>query len=92
MSVLETKPAAAVSVIECDLNVDFAPPIGYKEPETSRPQRDGDDLDEPMDVSDLIPEPKGFIAFGGEGVRLDGKKKRKESEGEVPRELLVIVS
>ena len=33
MSVLETKPANAVSVIECDLNVDFAPPVGYKEPE-----------------------------------------------------------
>jgi len=32
MSVLETKPAAAVSVIECDLNVDFAPPVGYQEP------------------------------------------------------------
>ena len=37
--------------------------------------------------SDLIPEPKGFIAFGGEGVRLDGKKKRKESEGEVPTKM-----
>merc|ERR1712223_1304135 len=87
VSVLETKPAAAVSVIECHLNVDFAPYVGYKEPETSRPQGDGDDLDEPMDVSDLIPEPKGFIAFGGEGVRLDGKKKRKESEGEVPTKM-----
>jgi len=32
MSVLETKPANAVSVIECDLNVDFAPPVGYQEP------------------------------------------------------------
>ena len=30
VSVLETKPAAAISVIECDLNVDFAPPIGYQ--------------------------------------------------------------
>ena len=30
MSVLETKPANAVSVIECDLNVDFAPPVGYQ--------------------------------------------------------------
>ena len=38
MSVLETKPAAAVSVIECDLNVDFAPPVGYKEPEFHRKQ------------------------------------------------------
>jgi ubiquitin fusion degradation protein 1 len=36
MSVLETKPADAVSVIECDLNVDFAPPVGYKEPEFNR--------------------------------------------------------
>ena len=31
VSVLETKPAAAISVIECDLNVDFAPPVGYQE-------------------------------------------------------------
>jgi hypothetical protein len=30
--VLETKPGTAVSVIECDLNVDFAPPVGYEEP------------------------------------------------------------
>ncbi len=30
LSVLETKPAGAVTVIECDLNVDFAPPVGYK--------------------------------------------------------------
>ncbi len=30
LSVLETKPANAVSVIECDLNVDFAPPVGYQ--------------------------------------------------------------
>ena len=36
MSVLETKPADAVSVIECDLNVDFAPPVGYKEPEFNK--------------------------------------------------------
>ena len=85
MSVLETKPAAAVSVIECDLNVDFAPPVGYKEPEPSKPAASGDDDEEPMDMSDLMPEPKGFIAFGGEGVRLDGKKKRTNSESEVPK-------
>ena len=36
MSVLETKPANAVSVIECDLNVDFAAPVGYKEPEVNK--------------------------------------------------------
>merc|ERR1712025_97108 len=44
-----------------------------------------DDMDEPMDVNDLIPEPTGFIPFAGEGVRLDGKKRRTTSETEVPK-------
>jgi ubiquitin fusion degradation protein 1 len=43
MSVLETKPAAAVSVIECDLNVDFAPPVGYKEPEFKKKAEEQED-------------------------------------------------
>ena len=87
VSVLETKPAAAVSVIECDLNVDFAPYVGYQEPERAPKNASaGDDEDEePMDLTDLIPEPKGFVAFGGGGVRLDGKKKRTTSETEVPK-------
>ncbi len=38
LSVLETKPGSAVSVIECDLNVDFAPPVGYQEPTGGRRQ------------------------------------------------------
>ena len=83
LSVLETKPADAVSVIECDLNVDFAPPVGYVEPERRPAKPDGDDHVEgmePMDVADLIPEPSGFQAFSGSGVRLDGKKKKTKSE------------
>ena len=44
-----------------------------------------DDDEEPMDVQDLIPEPKGFVPFKGDGVRLDGKKKRTTSETEVPQ-------
>lgn len=32
LCVLETKPGPAVSIIECDMNVDFAPPVGYVEP------------------------------------------------------------
>ena len=85
MSVLETKPSAAVSVIECDLNVDFAPPVGYKEPERPQVAGSGDDPDEPMDMTDLIPDPIGFVPFAGEGVRLDGKKKRTTSETEIPK-------
>ncbi|PRD24709.1 UNVERIFIED_CONTAM: Ufd1 [Trichonephila clavipes] len=30
--VLETKPQKAVSIIECDMNVEFDAPVGYKEP------------------------------------------------------------
>ena len=29
LNVLETKPAAAVSIIECDMNVEFEAPPGY---------------------------------------------------------------
>lgn len=38
MAVLETKPAtakSAISVLETDLEVDFAPPVGYEEPKKS---------------------------------------------------------
>uniref|UniRef100_A0A6G1SHI3 Ubiquitin fusion degradation protein 1 homolog n=1 Tax=Aceria tosichella TaxID=561515 RepID=A0A6G1SHI3_9ACAR len=34
--VLETKPERAVSIIECDMNVDFAPPVGYVEPKEEK--------------------------------------------------------
>ncbi|AWP07406.1 Ubiquitin fusion degradation protein 1 -like [Scophthalmus maximus] len=37
LRVMETKPDKAVSIIECDMNVDFDAPLGYKEPER-RPQ------------------------------------------------------
>jgi ubiquitin fusion degradation protein 1 len=30
---LETRPGDAVSIIECDMDVDFAPPVGYQEPD-----------------------------------------------------------
>jgi ubiquitin fusion degradation protein 1 len=73
MCVLETKPGSAVSIIECDMNVEFAPPVGYKEPvKTVKPDENV------VDPVDLMPEPIGFVAFKGQGNRLDGKK-RKES-------------
>lgn len=73
MCVLETKPGPAVSIIECDMTVEFAPPVGYKEPEKYDNKRE-----QTMDPVDLMPEPTGFVAFKGEGNRLDGKKKRKD--------------
>lgn len=72
LCVLETKPGNAVSIIECDMNVDFAAPVGYKEPE--RVPR----MSEPMTVDnpEVFHEPAGFFPFQGEGNRLDGKKKK----------------
>merc|ERR1719188_1833897 len=36
IEVIECKPANAISIIEADVNVDFAPPKDYKEPERAR--------------------------------------------------------
>lgn len=33
INIVETKPSSAVSIIETDCEVDFAPPLDYKEPE-----------------------------------------------------------
>ena len=40
--------------------------------------------DEPeLDISQMLPEDTGFMAFAGSGNRLDGKKKRTNSETEI---------
>ncbi len=47
---LDTNPREAVSIIECDMKVDFAAPVGYKSPEPQAMETDGMD-DETLDVS-----------------------------------------
>ncbi|XP_017785704.1 PREDICTED: ubiquitin fusion degradation protein 1 homolog [Nicrophorus vespilloides] len=74
LSVLETKPENAISIIECDMNVEFAAPVGYKEPEKVKKVEE----EMSVDPADLMPEPSGFVAFAGTGNRLDGKR-RKDS-------------
>merc|ERR1719390_209014 len=37
IEIIETKPASAISIIEADVNVEFAPPKDYKEPEREAP-------------------------------------------------------
>ncbi|KAM6111834.1 ubiquitin recognition factor in ER-associated degradation protein 1 [Pterocles gutturalis] len=75
LRVMETKPDKAVSIIECDMNVDFDAPLGYKEPERSAQHEETTDVeaDHSGYVSDV-----GFRAFSGSGNRLDGKKKGVE--------------
>ncbi|XP_054714580.1 ubiquitin recognition factor in ER-associated degradation protein 1-like [Uloborus diversus] len=80
--VLETRPYKAVSIIECDMNVDFAPPVGYKEPEPKAPVEDEPANPVPAE-SELLPSNGSFIAFRGKGNRLDGKTKGIEASGKV---------
>lgn len=81
LCVLETKPGKAVSIIECDMNVDFAPPVGYLE---NHIQKENKAPEEDEDV-EMYAEPSGFVAFSGEGNRLDGKKKKIEKQETITR-------
>ncbi|XP_034452454.1 ubiquitin recognition factor in ER-associated degradation protein 1 [Hippoglossus hippoglossus] len=74
LRVMETKPDKAVSIIECDMNVDFDAPLGYKEPER-RPQHQEEPTEEEPDPSSYADMDMGFRAFTGSGNRLDGKLK-----------------
>jgi len=78
LCVLEIKPGTAVSIIECDMNVDFAAPVGYKEPERPKPMDQSDAFQEPQEMEEE--EPQTFVPFAGSGNRLDGKKKSSNSE------------
>lgn len=74
LRVLETKPGDAVTIIECDMNVEFDAPVGYKE------ERKEAIKDEEMaiDPTEMMQETRGFVAFKCEGNRLDGKKKKRD--------------
>ncbi|AEC07154.1 ubiquitin fusion degradation 1 [Arabidopsis thaliana] len=71
IDIVETKPANAISIIETDCEVDFAPPLDYKEPErpTAPSAAKG-----PAKAEEVVdePEPK-FNPFTGSGRRLDGR-------------------
>lgn len=64
IDIIEARPEAAISVIETDCNVDFAPPLDYVEPDYSKPQASAAaaaSAAEPMDT--------GARACGPEGCR-----------------------
>lgn len=82
LCVLETRPGNAVSIIECDMNVEFEAPVGYKEPSTSQ-KAAGADEEQEQTVVEVVE------TFKGSGVRLDGKKKKdNQIEGPVVKKVL----
>lgn len=71
IDIIESKPSHAITIIETDCEVDFAPPLDYKEPErpvasipSTKPPSEGE--------AAPVEEPK-FNPFTGSGRRLDGK-------------------
>ncbi|CAI0393368.1 unnamed protein product [Linum tenue] len=72
INIVETKPSAAVSVVETDCEVDFAPPLDYKEPEKPAPPSKANNA--PPEVLEEEPPLKKFNAFTGSSRRLDGKQ------------------
>lgn len=85
LCVLDTKPGKAVSIIECDMNVEFEAPVGYKEPERPNKSRVENGIHTGQyDDSVAISEDEGDeiekIPFQGMGNRLDGKQKNLEVE------------
>ncbi|XP_019165548.1 PREDICTED: ubiquitin fusion degradation protein 1 homolog isoform X2 [Ipomoea nil] len=69
IDIIESKPSNAISIIETDCEVDFAPPLDYKEPE--RPVSSLKNK-APAEEAEAEAEPK-FNPFTGAGRRLDGK-------------------
>ncbi|PRQ19048.1 putative ubiquitin fusion degradation protein UFD1 [Rosa chinensis] len=74
MDIIETKPSDAIGIIDTDCEVDFAPPLDYKEPE--KPVASSIPLNKEADGQ--VDKPK-FSPFKGTGRRLDGKPLQYES-------------
>eukprot|EP00123_Amoebidium_parasiticum_P022997 comp9974_c0_seq1/m.4862 comp9974_c0_seq1/g.4862 ORF comp9974_c0_seq1/g.4862 comp9974_c0_seq1/m.4862 type:complete len:333 (-) comp9974_c0_seq1:784-1782(-) len=91
LKVIETKPKGAISIIECDLHVDFAAPVGYVEPQRvytpqipvmppipafATPPTSMTDKDDTSSKGSTTRK-QSFMPFGGSGSRIDGKAKGK---------------
>uniref|UniRef100_A0A9I9D5G6 Ubiquitin fusion degradation protein UFD1 N-terminal subdomain 2 domain-containing protein n=1 Tax=Cucumis melo TaxID=3656 RepID=A0A9I9D5G6_CUCME len=77
IDIVETKPSNAISIIETDCEVDFAPPLDYKEPE--KPVAPTKGKEQVAEAPDAEAEPK-FSAFTGTGRRLDGKSSNHQPQ------------
>lgn len=85
---MDLKPKNAVSITECDVNLEFDAPEGYVEPKYKpKDQQNGGanataQITEMPEAPPIVPVVKTvnhWAAFSGEGNRLDGKKSRLTS-------------
>lgn len=72
IDIIEAKPSNAISIIETDCEVDFAPPLDYKEPERPAIPVPSGKGQAQVEEAPADTEPK-FSPFTGTARRLDGK-------------------
>eukprot|EP00890_Picochlorum_soloecismus_P000441 jgi/Picsp_1/1398/NSC_04877-R1_ubiquitin fusion degradation protein len=88
INIIEAKPADAISVIETDCNVDFAPPLDYVEPEPVLPpsvsQGSVETESQKEEDTEAKPDEISFLAFAGTGRRLDGKPASESKPVAIP--------
>ncbi|KAL2537711.1 ubiquitin fusion degradation 1 [Forsythia ovata] len=78
IDVIESKPSNAISIIETDCEVDFAPPLDYKEPEKPAPSIPTGKA--PAEDRELPAEAEPTLnPFTGVARRLDGKPLKNPS-------------
>ncbi|XP_022763143.1 ubiquitin fusion degradation protein 1 homolog isoform X1 [Durio zibethinus] len=77
IDIVETKPSNAISIIETDCEVEFAPPLDYKEPERPALPTSSSKALSQVEEAPAEAEPK-FSAFTGTARRLDGKPLKQQ--------------
>eukprot|EP00735_Rhodelphis_limneticus_P013690 TRINITY_DN7644_c0_g1::TRINITY_DN7644_c0_g1_i1::g.18645::m.18645 TRINITY_DN7644_c0_g1::TRINITY_DN7644_c0_g1_i1::g.18645 ORF type:complete len:349 (+),score=72.38,sp/Q9VTF9/UFD1_DROME/47.15/2e-75,UFD1/PF03152.9/6.2e-79,CDC48_2/PF02933.12/7e+03,CDC48_2/PF02933.12/0.13,Med3/PF11593.3/3.7 TRINITY_DN7644_c0_g1_i1:96-1142(+) len=70
IDILESKPADAISIIETDLQVDFAAPLDYKEPPPPTAAKPSPVIQPQQAKVEELPQ---LDVFTGQGYRLDGR-------------------
>jgi len=82
LCILETRPGDAVSIIECDMDVDFAPPVGYQEPDYKAQALA--EKNKATTSGYTYPQRQPPKQPVHEGYRLDGKARKSESSTSEP--------
>ena len=68
IDIVATKPSDAISIVEADVEVDFAPPKDYVEPQR---------VPQPATAPEQPPAPEKGGLFSGSGQQLNGKQAKK---------------
>ncbi|KAK9986616.1 hypothetical protein SO802_031567 [Lithocarpus litseifolius] len=81
IDILETKPSAAINIIDTDCEVEFAPPLDYKEPEKPATKNALAN-----DQGEQANKERKFIPFTGLARRLDGTNSTEPAVPELSSE------